>query len=99
MLLQSCWRSRCARRVAVGNQRAVLEASVRLLETGTTPGEIVDQPFVWSEDDSWKRLVFTQDRAFMTPEAEARRENDLSVVREEKQKRLERQGRVHQGRQ
>ena len=33
MLLQSCWRSRCARRVAVANQRAVLEASFRLLET------------------------------------------------------------------
>lgn len=83
----------------MANQRAVLEAGFRLLETGTTPGEIVDQSFVWSEDDSWKRLVFTQNRAFMTPEAEAHRQNDLSVVLEEKQKRLERHGRVHQGRQ
>jgi hypothetical protein len=42
-------------------QRALLAAALRLFETLESPGEIVQLPFVWSDDDAWKDLVMRPD--------------------------------------
>jgi hypothetical protein len=59
--------STCGRPFDPANQRAVILAGLRLLETGRTPGEIVDLPYVWSEDETWKRLIFSPEQPFLRP--------------------------------
>lgn len=78
--------STCGRPNDAANQRAVLLAGLRLLETGRTPGEIVDLPFVWSADETWKQLIFSPEQPFLSDEAEARRQTGLSAAREAKRK-------------
>jgi hypothetical protein len=78
--------STCGRPNDSANQRAVLLAGLRLLETGRTPGEIVDLPFVWSTDETWKRLIFSPEQPFLTDEAEAHRQAGLDAAREGKRK-------------
>jgi D-proline reductase (dithiol) PrdB len=78
--------STCGRPHDPANQRAVLLAGLRLLETGRTPGEIVDLPFVWSADETWKRLIFSPEQPFLSDEAEARRQAGLDAAREAKRK-------------
>ena len=68
------------------NQRSVVLAGLRLLETGRTPGEIVDLPFGWSADETWKRLIFSPEQPFLSDEAEARRQAGLGAAREAKRK-------------
>ena len=50
----------------------------RLLETATRPGEIVETPYVWSENRDWMRLIFSDDQPFLTEEAEAHRQATLA---------------------
>jgi D-proline reductase (dithiol) PrdB len=76
--------STCGRPFDPPNQRAVLLAGLRLLETGRTPGEIVDLPHVWSVDETWKRLIFSSEQPFLSEEAEARRQAGLDAAREAK---------------
>ena len=38
-------------------QLDILKASISLLETATTPGEIVDLPFEWGEPFSWQSFM------------------------------------------
>ena len=76
--------STCGRPNDAANQRAVLLAGLRLLETGSIPGEIVDLPFVWSADETWKRLIFSPEQPFLSDEAEARRQARLDAAREAK---------------
>ena len=76
--------STCGRPNDAANQRAVLLAGLRLLETGPIPGEIVDLPFVWSADETWKRLIFSPEQPFLSDEAEARRQARLDAAREAK---------------
>jgi hypothetical protein len=78
--------STCGRPNDAANQRAVLLAGLRLLETGRTPGEIVDLPFEWSTDETWKRLIFSAEQPFLSDEAEARRQAGLDAAREAKHK-------------
>ena len=78
--------STCGRPHDPANQRAVLRAGLRLLETGCTPGQIVDLPYVWSADETWKRLIFSPEQPFLTDEAEARRQAGLDAARETKRK-------------
>jgi hypothetical protein len=73
--------STCGRPHDAANQREVLLAGLRLLETGQTPGEIVDLPFVWSTDETWKRLIFSPEQPFLSEEAEARRQAGLNAAR------------------
>ncbi len=56
------------------NQREILTVGFRLLEEATGPGEIVDTPFQWSDDQDWMRLIFTEEQPFLSEEAEAERE-------------------------
>ncbi|HEV3363217.1 MAG TPA: hypothetical protein VG795_03590 [Acidimicrobiia bacterium] len=76
--------STCGRPYDPANQRAVLLAGLRLLETGRTPGEIVDLPYIWSADESWKRLIFSPEQPFLSEEAEARRQAGLAAARDAK---------------
>ena len=78
--------STCGRPHDAANQRAVLLAGLGLLETGRTPGEIVDLPDEWSADENWKRLIFSPEQPFLTDEAEARRQAGLDAAREAKRR-------------
>ncbi|MCA1836644.1 MAG: hypothetical protein LC721_10095 [Actinobacteria bacterium] len=73
--------STCGRPNDAANQRAVLLTGLHLLETGRTPGEIVNLPYVWSEDETWKRLIFSPEQPFLGEEAEARRQAGLDAAR------------------
>jgi hypothetical protein len=76
--------STCGRPNDSANQRAVILAGLRLLETGRTPGKIVDLPFEWSTDETWKRLIFSPEQPFLSDEAEARRQAGLDAARQGK---------------
>lgn len=73
--------STCGRPHDFANQRAVLLAGLRLIETGQTPGAIVDLPHEWSADETWKRLIFSEEQPFLSEEAEARRQAGLDAAR------------------
>jgi len=76
--------STCGRPNDPANQRAVLLAGQHLLESGRTPGEIVALPYVWSTDETWKRLIFSPEHPFLSDEAEARRQAGLDAARQAK---------------
>jgi hypothetical protein len=42
---------------AAAEQQAIVGAALSLLETASAPGEIVDLPMRWADDDSWKDSV------------------------------------------
>ncbi|MBI4081065.1 MAG: hypothetical protein HY423_00500 [Candidatus Lambdaproteobacteria bacterium] len=63
----------CGRPHQRENQREVLRTGFRQLESATEPGTIVDTPFRWSADEEWKRLVFTNERPWLSEQAEAER--------------------------
>jgi hypothetical protein len=50
-------------------QKETLERAFTLLETATTPNTTVTAPYTWSKGDSWKELVFTEERPFLAGEA------------------------------
>jgi len=76
--------STCGRPHDPANQRDVVLAGLHLLETGRTAGEIVDLPYEWSADESWKRLIFSPGQPFLSEEAEARRQAGLDAARQAK---------------
>ena len=76
--------STCGRPNDAANQRAVILAGLGLFETGRRPGEIVDLPYVWSADETWKRLIFSPEQPFLSEEAEARRQAGLGAARQSK---------------
>ena len=78
--------STCGRPHDPDNQREVILAGLRLLEDGRTPGEIVDLPYVWSADETWKRLIFSEEQPFLSEEAEERRQAGLDAARKAKRK-------------
>jgi D-proline reductase (dithiol) PrdB len=78
--------STCGRPHDPANQRAVILAGLALLESGQTPGEIVDLPDEWSTDERWKRLIFSEEQPFLSDEAEARRQAGLDTAREAKRR-------------
>ena len=63
------------------NQREIMKTAFRLLETATRAGEIVDTPYVWSESRDWMRLIFSEEQAFLTEEAEAHRQATLAMAK------------------
>ena len=73
--------STCGRPNDPANQRAVILTGLRLLQTGGIPGEIADLPYVWSADETWKRLIFSPEQPFLSEEAEARRQAALDAAR------------------
>lgn len=61
----------CGKPNDVENQRAVLHTGFKMLEEAQRPGEIIDTPFRWKDDEDWKRLVFTEEQPWLSEEGEA----------------------------
>jgi D-proline reductase (dithiol) PrdB len=57
----------------VEDQREGLLAGLRLLESATEPGTIMDSDRVWTESREWMRLIFSEEQPFLSDQAEARR--------------------------
>ena len=57
----------------VEDQRSGLLAGIRLLESATEAGVIVDSDRVWTQRRDWMRLIFSAEQPFLSDEAEARR--------------------------
>jgi len=51
------------------HQHQILELGLQLLENATAPRTTVQASDVWSDDDDWKRLIFTDDQPFLSGEA------------------------------
>ncbi|MEE2688233.1 MAG: hypothetical protein VX430_02290 [Pseudomonadota bacterium] len=62
--------SPCGEPFNVAQQREILELSFQLLETADMPRTTVEAPFVWSEGNDWKELVFTEARPWKAGEDE-----------------------------
>ncbi len=74
----------CGRPHDPENQREVLRAGLRLLETAAAGGEIAETPFSWSGSEEWKRLVFTEEQPWLTEEGEAARNEKIARNRAER---------------
>ena len=61
--------SSCGKPFDPAMQREIVETGLRLLETAQAPEPTVVTPYVWSDDDSWKRLIFTKEQPFLEGEA------------------------------
>ena len=61
--------STCGRPFDAVMQREIVESGLRLLETAQAPSPTVVTPYVWNDDDSWKRLIFTKEQPFLEGEA------------------------------
>ncbi len=59
----------CGRSFDPEHQHEVIELGLRLLETATAPRTTVQAPAVWSDDDRWKQLIFTDEQPFLSGEA------------------------------
>lgn len=70
-------------------QRQVVGASLDLLESAQGPRTSVQTPHVWSDDESWKRLVLTQERPFLEGE-----HDDKWMKGKELYRKLKTEGRV-----
>lgn len=70
-------------------QREVLELGFKLLERAFVPRTTIQTPYVWSEGDKWKDLIFTSDQPFQSKE----REQEW-LARKEKYRQLKAEGKV-----
>jgi D-proline reductase (dithiol) PrdB len=59
----------CGRSFDPEHQHEVIELGLQLLEHATAPRTTVQSPAVWSEDDRWKELIFTDEQPFLSGEA------------------------------
>ena len=59
----------CGRSFDPEHQHEVIELGLRLLETAVAPRTTVQAPAIWSDDDSWKELIFTEEQPFLSGEA------------------------------
>jgi len=59
----------CGRPFDIAMQRRIVTMGLGLLESATKLGTTVQTPYVWSDDTSWKRLIFTKERPFLEGES------------------------------
>ncbi len=59
----------CGRSFDPEHQHEVLELGMRLIETAVAPFTTVQTADVWSDDDRWKTLIFTEAQPFLSGEA------------------------------
>jgi len=57
------------KRFSSGKLREIVETGLRLLETAEAPAPTLVTPYVWSDDDGWKRRIFTKEQPFLEGEA------------------------------
>ena len=81
--------SSCGKPLDPAMQREIVETGLRLLETAQAPAPTVVTPYVWSDDDSWKRLIFTKEQPFLEGEA-----YEHWVKAKEKYRQLKNEGKV-----
>ena len=67
-------------------QREIVELGLRLLETAEAPVSTLLTPYVWGDDESWKRLIFTKEQPFLEGEAYQRWLEAKDKYRQEKSK-------------
>ncbi len=79
----------CGRPFDATMQRAIVETGLELLEKATAVAPTVTTPYVWSDDDSWKRLIFSKEQPFLEGEAYRR-----WMEAKEKYRQLKREGQV-----
>ncbi len=61
--------SPCGRPFDAAMQRQIVGKALDLLASATAPGTTVQAPFVWSDDTSWKRLIFSDERPVLEGKA------------------------------
>ena len=66
------------------DQHTGLLAGLRLLETATEAGTVLDTGRQWSDSVDWMRLIFTDEQPFLSDEAEARRQAELATARKQR---------------
>ncbi len=81
--------SPCGRPFDAAMQRDIVRIALELLATASKPATTVQAPYVWSEDDSWKRLIFTKERPFLEGEA-----YEHWMKAKENYRRLKREGKI-----
>ncbi len=59
----------CGRPFDPAMQRQIVGMALDLLASATGPATTVQAPLVWSEDTSWKRLIFSEERPFLEGKA------------------------------
>lgn len=59
----------CGRSFDADHQHQILELGMQLLENATAPRTTAQASDIWSDDDTWKRLIFTDDQPFLSGEA------------------------------
>jgi D-proline reductase (dithiol) PrdB len=59
----------CGRSFDAEHQHQILELGMQLLENAKAPRTTVHASGIWSDDDAWKRLIFTDDQPFLSGEA------------------------------
>jgi len=59
----------CGKPFDVAMQREIIDMAFRMLETVEKPGTTIQSPYVWGEDESWKRKIFTKEQPFLTGSA------------------------------
>ena len=59
----------CGRSFDAEHQHQILELGLQLFENATAPRTTVQAPDIWSDDDTWKQLIFTDDQPFLSGEA------------------------------
>lgn len=79
----------CGRPFDPAMQRRIVAMGLDLLVTASAPGTTVQTPFVWSEDSSWKRLIFTKEPPFLEGKA-----YEHWINAKEKYRELKREGKI-----
>lgn len=79
----------CGRPFDIAMQRQIVETGLKLLESATAPGVTVQTPYVWSEDSTWKKLIFSKEQPFLEGEA-----YEHWIAAKEKYRELKKKGEV-----
>ncbi len=58
----------CGEPYNVGIQQQILEMSLKLLETASTPRTTVEAGLKWSQGEAWKETVFTEEQPWLSGE-------------------------------
>ena len=59
----------CGKPFDAAMQSEIINAGLSLLESAQAPTSTLVMPYVWSEDESWKRLIFSKEQPFLEGEA------------------------------
>tara|TARA_Y100000294_G_scaffold175429_1_gene195499 strand:+ start:1689 stop:2057 length:369 start_codon:yes stop_codon:yes gene_type:complete len=62
----------CGEPFKADQQRDIVSRALDLLETATEPRSTVVAPYVWPHGNDWKRLIFSDEQAFLSEEGTER---------------------------